>query len=494
VSVLVCGLIATIVLLAAAMMSVQAWLADRRYQAAAAEVEILDPAWRLDRLLADQHPVSDQASSTVRVQSIVARLPKGWPGIEQFDPSFVPDGGTPDVRLSKGRIAQLSAELEPVAEFASQARELAEFPSGNLIGPRPKFERFEQVGGLNAYVNVAFPYGDEVRRVVFLLWLDAKLNIDAGDFETAVVDVRAMLNAGRSVGDYPGVSAQMTRVSALSSAIPCLEAALAQGEVRRSSLAALGSLLEDESQFPHLAVALRGERAIADDLLEQIHAGKADNDAIPGLSDYPSWMRLLSGGSNLREIQADLLSYHTRAVQAGLESEEERIDAMQLVTDGWVRRARSWRFLDDLRHLPERLLLGRVAGAPIWIAIDQGLMRTAIAALAAERYRLDVGRWPESLDQLVPRYMGAVPADPLGRGPLKLRRFRDGLFVYSVGFDRRDDGGKIDWQIRQNVNADSGFRLWDVARRRRPANGKVAGPDNQADDSTSRTSGPQICR
>lgn len=48
---------------------------------------------------------------------------------------------------------------------------------------------------------------------------------------------------------------------------------------------------------------------------------------------------------------------------------------------------------------------------------------------------------PNSLDALVPGYLAAVPADPFGTGPLKLRVEETGVRAYSVGPDGKDDGG-----------------------------------------------------
>jgi hypothetical protein len=38
--------------------------------------------------------------------------------------------------------------------------------------------------------------------------------------------------------------------------------------------------------------------------------------------------------------------------------------------------------------------------------------RSTVVALAAQRYRLEQGRWPTKLDELVPAYLTALPADP----------------------------------------------------------------------------------
>ena len=114
--------------------------------------------------------------------------------------------------------------------------------------------------------------------------------------------------------------------------------------------------------------------------------------------------------------------------------------------------------------------------------MNDALIRTAVATLATERFRLDHARWPESLDQLVPKYLAAVPNDPFIPGPLKLRKFPDGLFIYSVGYDGHDDGGKINPKMRMRDGADLGFRLWHVARRRQPAETKPADKPSVVDD------------
>jgi hypothetical protein len=111
-------------------------------------------------------------------------------------------------------------------------------------------------------------------------------------------------------------------------------------------------------------------------------------------------------------------------------------------------------------------------------------------ALAVERYRLQHGRWPESLADLSPRrqqglitdkhlagaagygpdLIGKIPMDPYIGKPLRYRRLADGVVIYSVGPDGKDDGGKI---IRMNPNpstpgTDIGIQLWDPDKRRQP--------------------------
>jgi len=65
----------------------------------------------------------------------------------------------------------------------------------------------------------------------------------------------------------------------------------------------------------------------------------------------------------------------------------------------------------------------------------------AAAALAALRFKNDTGHWPENLAALVPAYLDKVPLDSTGN-PLVYTVLPDGIAVYSVGSNGRDDGGK----------------------------------------------------
>jgi hypothetical protein len=68
--------------------------------------------------------------------------------------------------------------------------------------------------------------------------------------------------------------------------------------------------------------------------------------------------------------------------------------------------------------------------------------RLAVTALALERFRLRHGSYPNSLEELAPEFLPAVPADFMDGKPLRYRPLRNVEFVlYSAGLDCMDDGG-----------------------------------------------------
>lgn len=82
-------------------------------------------------------------------------------------------------------------------------------------------------------------------------------------------------------------------------------------------------------------------------------------------------------------------------------------------------------------------LTARVAQAQA--GLDQAEM-----ACALERYRLDKGRYPASLDLVLPANGDSLRTDLMTGQPLHYQLHSDGTYlIYSVGWDGVDDGGKV---------------------------------------------------
>ncbi len=89
--------------------------------------------------------------------------------------------------------------------------------------------------------------------------------------------------------------------------------------------------------------------------------------------------------------------------------------------------------------------------AQIQAAADQ-----AVAACALERYRLDHGSYPASLEALVPAYLDRAPTDVIDGTPMGYRLTGDGRYVlWSVGWDGKDDGGSIEWPADRKWRKDA---------------------------------------
>ena len=85
---------------------------------------------------------------------------------------------------------------------------------------------------------------------------------------------------------------------------------------------------------------------------------------------------------------------------------------------------------------------------PATYMVDAARMRCtanvnmAILAVLTEKYFLERGTYPKALVELVPKYISELPLDPFVDEPFHYGVEPDGFFLYSVGANCRDDGGK----------------------------------------------------
>ncbi len=73
-----------------------------------------------------------------------------------------------------------------------------------------------------------------------------------------------------------------------------------------------------------------------------------------------------------------------------------------------------------------------------------GRARAALAAFAAEEYRLVNNDWPDNLDMLVPDFLDAAPLDPFDGRPIRYEVIAEGIKTWSIGEDRTDEGGNFE--------------------------------------------------
>ena len=76
-------------------------------------------------------------------------------------------------------------------------------------------------------------------------------------------------------------------------------------------------------------------------------------------------------------------------------------------------------------------------------------------ACALERHHLANGAYPETLGELVPVSLKAVPLDLYSRQPLVYRRDGASYLLYSTGKNRVDDGGRVDVSVSETKQPDA---------------------------------------
>jgi len=92
---------------------------------------------------------------------------------------------------------------------------------------------------------------------------------------------------------------------------------------------------------------------------------------------------------------------------------------------------------------------------------QQAQMNTTLAAVVAERYRLDHGRFPADWSELVPRYITQPIIDPYTGKPLQIKLNEKGIVIYSIGHQGKDEGGE---NLSENHSWQHGGKGWDYKK------------------------------
>jgi hypothetical protein len=430
--------------------------ADAALRAELARLDRDDPGWRLDDLEAARATVPEEENSARVVVATAGMLPEGWHADEYND--FVKPL-SPPVRLTRPDSEVLWDFAEDRARPLAEARKLTDRPRGRYRISYAKPHAF----------LTSLRDQEKARVVACLLGYDVLCRVEQGDSAGALADCRAIVNAGRSIGDEPTAISQLLRNACVGIGCDAGERVLARGEPPARDLAVLQRLLEEEDAYPGLRVALRGERAAWH--ISYIAFESDDTSAGPGIAPDDFTWRLLAPyrRSALRADHPRVLSILSRYVEATRLPPGEEVAAVTAIEADPGNRKRTDATDDRPLHSCDMLVSS--------FRYKHARLRSLIVCLAVEHYRLAQGRWPAALDDLVPAQLARVPLDPFDARPLRYRRLPDGVVVYAVGRDGVDDGGTFDAKEPARTGSDVGYRLWDPDQRgRAPAEKEGAAP------------------
>jgi hypothetical protein len=421
--------------------------ATKNLQEALAEMDRAEPGWRLEDIEAAREQVPEEENSARVVVAAATLLPKNWPP-KEFDDLFAKLA--PAEQLPPEDFARLKKELADVRPVLLEARKLAGMPRGR-----------HHISYQRNVLDTLLRDQIEGRRISRLLVLDALRHDQEGNLKEALVSCRAALNTARAIGDEPFASSQLIRTAGVVAVCQAVEHTLGQGEPPQEEIIAISKLLAEEDAYADLIVSARGERAVDHGTFDALESGDVSfGQMAVGKTEWTDRFYALFYRDNLRDEHPIMLTLMTRWVAiAQLPSSEQ----------AQVER----QFEQEVRDQPQsailtRLLLPHLTKLGEASRRKHACIRCISAALAAECYRQTHKRWPDSLDQLSPQFLPAVPLDPFDGSPLRYRRIEDGVVIYSLGNDGVDDSGHLDPERMTQTGVDVGYRLWDVSKRRQP--------------------------
>ena len=329
--------------------------------------------------------------------------------------------------------------------------------------------------------DIRLPHLPDLKRCAVVLQLRAIAELQAGQGEQALADVKLMLRLAESIRTEPVEISYMVRLSIIGIAIQPVWEGLAARQWSETEMKELNRTLQALDMVAEWQSGLRAERASAIGTIEYLRKHRDETAFWMVISISPRFFEMLDGLGNFIPNLPDTIKQLLDAFMECLPGDEISRMAMKLPPDGWyelnkVAVARLYQqqmfqianlekhliarqkmmevtsFLDQKRDSrsfgPQDVLLYELIPAigslAQRIAAIQNAVDMANVACALERYRLVQGSYPAELTALVPDFIPDIPPDLVNGGRLQYHPSNERRFtLYSIGWNGKDDGGVV---------------------------------------------------
>jgi hypothetical protein len=277
-----------------------------------------------------------------------------------------------------------------------------------------------------------------------LIAATSSLDLKKGNCEAAISKNLALLRLADTLHKQPVLLSQLVANSILSIAQTITWEILQSGQATEPTLLKLQTAWSTTSPSGMYAQAMRFERATAMKAMQ----GPVD-DLVTGILSASSPTPKMESLS----YQAVLLAWATLFRSADIKElvllYQRFIDSIPDANQSWQNHFEVSREIDaripslNWSRLFTKLSFPAVGGSSKTFVSAEITKSLTIVAIAIERYRIaNNGTLPESLADLVPNQLPAIPLDPIDRQPLRYKRESDSTFLlYSIGMDSTDSGG-----------------------------------------------------
>ncbi len=313
----------------------------------------------------------------------------------------------------------------------------------------------------------------DVRSLLNILQDQFKVHLHDSQIKEACEDIRNGLVLVRTMDHQLNLVGRLVQIAFVQQCCESTQRLLAQSEPEEALLMQLQAELARFDEQRSWKKALFVETGCMNQSIVELQQGTYDISmlGIRGNTNTGSWWDKLKERVNTY--------FHTRS----LLSVRQHAECLQAMFIGYQQTDQSWKVQRqcwfELSHnmSSEQINMKRLKHLmlpSIYMVLEAEMrlaakLRTAQIALAAERFRRVENRWPTSQAELVGRFLNAVQFDPFDDQPLRMKRTDDGLVIYSIDRNNRDDQGMVFPTETVYPALDIGIKLWDVNKRRQPA-------------------------
>jgi len=290
----------------------------------------------------------------------------------------------------------------------------------------------------SAGLDLLLPHLNDVKTGVKLLGLETITHAANKQPELAVRSMESAFALARSVEKEPLLISQLVRLACLNLNVQFIERVISRADLTEEQLSRLGLELQNAQDLSAISRGFVGE------LCQGIYVFKNPQAQgqllqLVGRPSLPFPVLVAYRAVGLAESDAvayvDLMYDYIKTNQLPISERQRATRALGDAIESKIAETSRIHILLCTVMPP----LARVTQRDLRAIAH---LHTAQVGLAVERYRLKNGRLPESLAELVPAYLDAVPKDPFDGRDIRYKKLDVGFVVYSIGEDQSDDGGR----------------------------------------------------
>ena len=315
---------------------------------------------------------------------------------------------------------------------------------------------------------ILLPHLADLKYCAQVLQLRAIAELQNGQSEKALADVKLMLRLADSIHTEPILISHLVRIAIVNLALQPVWEGLAEHKWSDAQLVELDRELVRLDFLSDYKLSMRGEMVLCQEgVIDYLRRHPEQLSNLSGPSEEGNASLPVAGQIICRLIPSGWFYQNqlrccrfTVQQYLPLADLEHRIAPPVSLRHAEAALDLEFRHVTPYNRL-EVMFLPALGGAVKKFAYGQESADLARVAIALERYRLAHGEYPESPDALSPQFIATIPHDIINGQPLHYRRTSDGQFVlYSVGWNETDDGGTVGLKKDGAVDINKGDWVW----------------------------------
>ena len=318
---------------------------------------------------------------------------------------------------------------------------------------------------------VTLPYLTNLRQLAEILSWQMQFAAEKGDWDSVITDLRSAQKLTSHLLRCPSLIEQLAGVRVDQQANNRLIHLLRSYPLPTSILQHLAQSFSSDYQI----ISIDGEAMGHMDAIQWIFTddGSGNGHMIPG-----QLIQLGAIGRGDRDQSPDMEEIITYS--AGSMIHSSRRKTVELF-EQWKRKAQKYYSATPyqnhvsghslsvwthkiMKENPRNFLFNMLVPAlqrAAWISYaGQAQHHAAQTIVALLRYKANHDQFPQTLNELVPQYLTAVPLDPFGPGPLTYKPQANDFILYSRGLNFQDNAGQHNKEVFYLQKADGDFVFW----------------------------------